>query len=83
MALMWVQIFRLLVLYDKLAYYINMILELLKDISPFLILLGLSILMFANIQYILMQDDIEKQINDAKTTTSPKDAFEIRYTFFK
>jgi len=38
--------------------------------------------MFANIQYILKQDKIETEINDAKTAPSSWDAFQIRYEAF-
>ena len=64
MAIMWIQIFRMLVIYESYAFYLRLVTELMKDMAPFIILFAVTVFMFSNIFYIFHAELIYNAIKE-------------------
>ena len=52
MSVMWIQLMKVLTIFDFFAGYLRLTTELIKTVWPFVILFGVIILMFSNVMYI-------------------------------
>ena len=56
MLIMWIQLFRVLIIFDVLAFYLRLIVQLAKEMWPFAIVFGVSILMCTNLFFLAQSD---------------------------
>ena len=52
MLIMWIQLFRVLVVSDTLAFYLRLVGELVYEMLPFAMIFGISILMCTNLLFL-------------------------------
>ena len=64
MSVMWIQLMKVLTIFDFFAGYLRLTTALIKTVWPFVVLFGVIILMFSNVMYIFYSRFINTKFDD-------------------